>query len=105
MIDIKNLCKTSAAVIAVLLLTPSINIFINSANGQRSPCDNGTIIRSIQSLPVILVHGWAEDSSIWLQWERLLKQNSIPFCTVTFHQSPSGDTCGVLQIMLASWLK
>jgi len=94
MIDIKNLCKTSAAVIAVLLLTPSINIFINSANGQRSPCDNGTIIRSIQSLPVILVHGWAEDSSIWLQWERLLKQNSIPFCTVTFHQSPSGDTCG-----------
>jgi pimeloyl-ACP methyl ester carboxylesterase len=79
---------------AIILLTLTISIFLNSANGQRSPCDNGTIIRSIQSLPVILVHGWAEDSSIWLQWEKLLKENSIPFCTVTFQQSPSGDTCG-----------
>jgi pimeloyl-ACP methyl ester carboxylesterase len=52
------------------------------------------MIRSTRSLPVILVHGWAEDSSIWSQWEQLLTQNRIPFCTITFHQSPSGDRCG-----------
>ena len=54
MTKIKNLLKTSVAVIAVLLLlTISTNAFLSSASGQRSPCDNGTITRSTKALPVI----------------------------------------------------
>ena len=97
MTKIKNLLKTSVAVIAVLLLlTISTNAFLSSASGQRSPCDNGTITRSTKALPVILVHGYNENSGIWTEWEQLLAQNAIPFCTVTFRQSPTpmGDACG-----------
>jgi pimeloyl-ACP methyl ester carboxylesterase len=63
----------------------------NSADGQTL-CDNGEIRGSNQRLPVILVHGYAENSSIWSEWERLLEADDIPFCTVSFHDS--GDMCG-----------
>jgi pimeloyl-ACP methyl ester carboxylesterase len=85
------LMKISAITILLLLLSISSREFPNSANGQ-TVCDNGTIVRSNQALPVILIHGYKEGSSIWSQWEQLLSKNSIPFCTVSFHQS--NDHCG-----------
>jgi pimeloyl-ACP methyl ester carboxylesterase len=84
--------RISAIAIISLLLTISSRALFNLANGQTSPCDNGTIIRSTRAFPVILIHGYAENSGIWSQWEQLLTQNSIPFCTVSFHQP--GDECG-----------
>jgi pimeloyl-ACP methyl ester carboxylesterase len=63
----------------------------NSANGQTL-CDNAEITGSNQRLPVILVHGYRENSSIWSEWEQILKVGNIPFCTVTFHNSD--DMCG-----------
>ena len=42
-------------------------------------------------LPVILVHGYFEDASVWDTWENLLKQDGITFYTVTF---ANDDKCG-----------
>ena len=94
MLDSKKGFKQIATVIIItLFLLVTSKPLYSLVNGQEtSPCDNGTIIKSTQSLPVILVHGWDEGSTIWLQWERLLTQDRIPFCTVTFHQSD--DMCG-----------
>lgn len=63
----------------------------NSANGQML-CDNEEITGSNQRLPVILVHGYRENSSIWSEWERFLEVDGIPFCTISFHSSD--DMCG-----------
>jgi len=42
-------------------------------------------------LPVILVHGYFEDASVWDTWESLLKRDGISFYTVTFADD---DKCG-----------
>jgi hypothetical protein len=88
--------RTSAITIIALLLTITISasFLFNSANGQTiTSCDNGTIIRSNQALPVILVHGYNEGSWVWSAWERMLQRDHIPFCTVSFQQSD--DECGL----------
>ena len=76
----------------LLLLSIGNKTSFNLANAQTSTCDNGQIIRSSQILPVILIHGYAEPSNVWSTWEQLLRQNNVPFCTVSFHQSD--DECG-----------
>jgi pimeloyl-ACP methyl ester carboxylesterase len=42
--------------------------------------------------PVILIHGYSEDSNIWSRWESLLQNDSIPYCKVSFQSSD--DECG-----------
>ena len=91
-IPMNLLARISAIALTVLLVTISSSTFLNSANGQASLCDNGAITKSSRVLPVILVHGYAEDSGIWSQWEQLLGQDGLPFCTVSFHRS--SDECG-----------
>jgi triacylglycerol esterase/lipase EstA (alpha/beta hydrolase family) len=44
-----------------------------------------------QSFPVILIHGYFEDSSVWSVWESQLQDDGIPYCTVTFQND---DMCG-----------
>jgi len=91
--------KKNILIIISLILTISLSLSpdsksINLANAQSSPCDNRLIMPSSVSnaIPVILIHGYNEDSNVWLIWEQLLSQNNIPFCTVSFHQS--NDECG-----------
>jgi triacylglycerol esterase/lipase EstA (alpha/beta hydrolase family) len=43
-------------------------------------------------LPVILVHGYAEDAAVWKKWEDMLRKDGIRFFTVTFEDSD--DKCG-----------
>jgi pimeloyl-ACP methyl ester carboxylesterase len=43
-------------------------------------------------LPVILIHGYDEDSSVWSEWQSLLQKDGIQFYAVTFNQSD--DRCG-----------
>ena len=88
------LVRISAITIIPLLLTISIgaSFLINPANGQTS-CDNGTVVRSNEAIPVILVHGYNEGSWVWSAWERMLQRDHIQFCTVSFHQS--NDECGL----------
>jgi len=42
-------------------------------------------------LPVLLVHGYLEDATVWRTWENLLAEDNIPFYTVTFTNE---DECG-----------
>jgi pimeloyl-ACP methyl ester carboxylesterase len=93
--EIRKLIGTFSIALPLIILTIFGSAFLNPVNGQTL-CDNGNIVQSSTALPVILVHGYAEDSSVWSTWEQLLAQDNIPFCTITFHQSstPNGDECG-----------
>jgi triacylglycerol lipase len=97
MYGIKNKLFMRASAIAMtailIILVTSTRESLNFANAQTSPCDNGTIEHSTHVLPVILVHGYHEGSWMWSNWEHLLSQDHIPFCTVTFHNSDDG--CGL----------
>ena len=42
-------------------------------------------------LPVLLVHGYLEDATVWRTWEKLLSEDDIPFYTLTF---TNDDRCG-----------
>jgi pimeloyl-ACP methyl ester carboxylesterase len=68
------------------------------AHAQTSSCYNGVVMPTSPAthVPVILIHGYYEDSSVWSKWETLLQQDGIPYCTVTFSQSldPTYDPCG-----------
>jgi uncharacterized alpha/beta hydrolase family protein len=43
-------------------------------------------------LPVILIHGYRQDASVWETWEELLEADGIPYLSITFTQSD--DDCG-----------
>ena len=65
-----------------------------SANAQTEDCYN---LESKSALPALLIHGWNEgeggDYEIHFnEWEKELNQNMIPFCIISFEQSP--DACG-----------
>jgi triacylglycerol esterase/lipase EstA (alpha/beta hydrolase family) len=43
-------------------------------------------------LPVILIHGYRQDESVWDSWKQLLEDDGVSYLSVTFHQSD--DDCG-----------
>jgi pimeloyl-ACP methyl ester carboxylesterase len=43
-------------------------------------------------LPVLLIHGYLSDASMWKKWEDLLKKDNIPVFPITFTQTD--DKCG-----------
>ena len=43
-------------------------------------------------LPVILVHGYRQDASVWETWEGLLEADGVLYLSITF--SESDDECG-----------
>jgi uncharacterized alpha/beta hydrolase family protein len=43
-------------------------------------------------LPVLLVHGYAEDAAAWKKWEDMLRKDGIQFFAITFKDSD--DRCG-----------
>src|SRR5215204_688153 len=48
-------------------------------------------------LPVLLIHGYASDASIWNEWTSFLDVDQIPFKLVTFANNgpfPFNDPCG-----------
>jgi pimeloyl-ACP methyl ester carboxylesterase len=73
---------------------------IKLAHAQGPFCDNGVVmsVSPSNALPVILIHGYKENSKVWPVWENLLYQNNIPYCTVSFQQSTNPlfdyDACG-----------
>ena len=47
------------------------------------------------TIPVILIHGYASDSSVWAEWENLLENDDIPYLAVTFdNEDGYSDSCG-----------
>ena len=76
-----------------LSLSTSFKSSVNIVNALGSSCETGVVMPSSPSntLAVILVHGYAEDSGVWSKWEPLLKNEHIPYCTVSFRND---DECG-----------
>jgi len=96
----KNILITISIILIVSLsLAPDLKS-IKLAHAQGPFCDNGVIrpVLPSNALPVILIHGYKENSNIWSIWENLLYQNNIPYCTVSFQQSidplSDYDACG-----------
>jgi pimeloyl-ACP methyl ester carboxylesterase len=80
--------------IIVLLLTASGLIFLYSyyfidAQASALVSANKSDVNSI--LPVLLIHGYLSNASVWDRWEILLENDSIDYKTVTFEND---DPCG-----------
>jgi uncharacterized alpha/beta hydrolase family protein len=61
----KKLTQISILTIITLMSVTASRSFPSLASGQTSPCDNVTITGSSnKALPVILIHGYGEDSGI-----------------------------------------
>jgi hypothetical protein len=83
--------KSIVDIFLVLIITLSIILingraFLNSASGQLASNNKtvtGTISR-INPLPVLLVHGYFEDSSVRHTWEKLLTKDHIPYIEANF---------------------
>jgi triacylglycerol esterase/lipase EstA (alpha/beta hydrolase family) len=75
----------------VIVTLATLGLFAQSIYGQ-----NQSEIQQQQTeekpLPVLLVHGYAEDAAIWKKWEDMLRKDGIQFFTVTFKDSD--DKCG-----------
>ena len=74
-----NIVTVIIAVISIAIIVSGS--FVSIANSQ-----------SEKPLPVLLIHGYAEDAAIWKKWEDLLKKDGIQFFTITFKDSD--DKCG-----------
>lgn len=74
-----NIVTVTIAVISIAIIVSGS--FVSLASSQ-----------SEKPLPVLLIHGYAEDAAIWKKWEDLLKKDGIQFFTITFKDSD--DKCG-----------
>ncbi|WP_148699390.1 lipase family alpha/beta hydrolase [Candidatus Nitrososphaera evergladensis] len=96
---------TAVAVVVVLALAFSISAVYNTSFHvavhsiifeisaiASDDSSSTTSTNSTHLLPVLLVHGWNEDASIWGKWEELLKKDGISFYPVTFQKFD--DKCG-----------
>ena len=60
----------------------------NQSGGQQQHSEK-------QPLPVLLIHGYAEDAAVWKKWENMFRKDGIQFFTVTFKDSD--DKCGSVE--------
>jgi triacylglycerol esterase/lipase EstA (alpha/beta hydrolase family) len=79
-----------------MIISSSSSEFFNSiemASSQSNTNNNNTITNST-TLPVLLIHGYMEDASVWNKWIDLLKKDGISTAIypITFKQSDDG--CG-----------
>ncbi len=92
MVDIKDLLLVSLIFALSLSFMTSIGSY-KLAKTQNSSCNSGVIMPSSPNnpIPVILIHGYYQDYRVWSEWEGLLKNSSVPYCTVSFK---GNDECG-----------
>jgi triacylglycerol lipase len=82
--------KKFVIVIAIAIVAIAIGAALFASLANRSP---ETSIAGENALPVLLVHGLDEDSSVWKKWEESLKNDGIQYYTITFQESD--DKCGM----------
>jgi pimeloyl-ACP methyl ester carboxylesterase len=75
----------------VIVSLATLGLFAQSIYGQN-PSEIQQQQTEEKPLPVLLVHGYAEDAAIWKKWEDMLRKDGIQFFTVTFKDSD--DKCG-----------
>src|SRR5687768_14733491 len=65
----------------------------NTNNTNANNTNANTAVNSATRLPVLLIHGYMEDASVWNKWIDLLKKDGISAVyPITFKQSD--DKCG-----------
>src|SRR5215212_10737246 len=77
----------SLSVAYFLLVLSLLNIqFVPAANAQS------------EKLPLLLIHGYFSNASVWQTWEQLLENDGITARAVTFADDPTSsideDACG-----------
>jgi uncharacterized alpha/beta hydrolase family protein len=84
--------KATFKMIIVLSILVTIGLFVsqptygqNQSGGQQQHSEK-------QPLPVLLIHGYAEDAAVWKKWEDMFRKDGIQFFTITFKDSD--DKCG-----------
>jgi uncharacterized alpha/beta hydrolase family protein len=75
----------------VVIILATLGLFAPSIYGQNQSERHQQQTEEIP-LPVLLVHGYAEDAAVWKKWEDMLRKDGIQFFTVTFKDSD--DKCG-----------
>lgn len=95
----KRLKDAQATVIIILVIgiISSTVLFTYPVYGQDANTSNTTSATNTNTngsepLPVLLIHGYMSDASVWKKWEDLLKKDNIPVFPITFNQSD--DKCG-----------
>ena len=87
-------------VVAGLIAMMIIIISSNSSSSDKSlklsekayGQSNANTATNSTKLPVLLIHGYMEDASVWNKWVDLLKKDGISVYPITFKQSD--DKCG-----------
>ena len=92
---IKSAEFTVIIIFAIVIVTGTV-IFFYPVYGQGANTSNNTATTTStngsEPLPVLLIHGYMSDASVWKKWEDLLKKDNIPVFPITFRQSD--DKCG-----------
>jgi uncharacterized alpha/beta hydrolase family protein len=76
-----------ALFVTLMIVNSSSNVYGQSTNTTTK---NDTSNDSTP--PVLLIHGYMADASVWNKWVELLKKDGIPTYPITFKQSD--DKCG-----------
>ena len=74
--------------VSILIISLNVNLIISVANGQSDD----------EYLPVLLIHGYASDATVWMRWLPMLANEGITAYAVTFPDNPlttiDEDKCG-----------
>jgi triacylglycerol esterase/lipase EstA (alpha/beta hydrolase family) len=81
-------------IIFTIVVVTSTVLFSYPIYGQGTNTSSTTTTNpnGSEPLPVLLIHGYMSDASVWKKWEDLLKKDNIPVFPITFNQSD--DKCG-----------
>jgi pimeloyl-ACP methyl ester carboxylesterase len=85
------------ALIAIIMVSSSSDggqffTFTTTVYGQSNNATANSNTSNNSTLPVLLIHGYMADASVWNKWIDLLKKDGIVVYPITFKQSD--DKCG-----------
>ena len=85
------------ALIAIIMVSSSSDggqffTFTTTVYGQSNNTTANSNTSNNSTLPVLLIHGYMADASVWNKWIDLLKKDGIVVYPITFKQSD--DKCG-----------
>lgn len=78
--------QISKVLIITSFLTISFGMSLTLANGQPVPANRTMTATTSKTgpIPVLLIHGYVSDASVWKKWEPLLNKDHIPYIEVNF---------------------
>ncbi len=88
-INIISIISIVIFIASALAINIPTHFFVVNAQTLSSSAGNNT---HIKPLPVVLIHGYLSDASVWNKWKDLLKNDGISAFPVTFKQSD--NKCG-----------